>query len=182
MRNKRLDIFRLISDLSAYFYLAIFLVGNIFFGVKNFLENSYLIYASIALILIAVFFGLINKPTKQLPSAILARSVGGLAAISLLSVEYFFVFQKLKTSVLITSIILLSSFLISFLMITPRKIESSIKYLLFLVGILLTAFGGLVQVFVDKLTIQSTGLGYYGLLVTLLGLIIIAFLIFKKEK
>lgn len=180
MKDNRVDIFRLISDLSAYLYLAIFLIGNIFLGSKKFLENSFIIYSSLTLILVAVFLGLINKPIKQLPSAILARSVGGLIAISLLSAEYFFVFQKLKISILVTSAVLLSSFLISLLMISPRKIESSIKYLLFLVGIFLTAFGGLVQVFADKLGIQTTGIGYYGLLITLVGLIVLALSTFRK--
>lgn len=182
MKNNKADIFRLISDLSAYLYLAIFLIGNIFLGAKNFLKNSYVIYASLVLILIAVFLGLINKPAKQLPSAILARSVGGLMAISLLSVEYFFVFQKLKTSLLVVSAILLSSFLVSLLMVSQRKIENAIRYLLFLVGALLTVFGGLTQVFLDKLGVISTGIGYYGLLVTLVGLIVLTFLIFREGK
>jgi hypothetical protein len=182
MKNNKVDIFRLISDLSAYLYLAIFLIGNIFLGANNFLKNSYLIYASLALILVAVFLGLINKPAKQLPSTILARSVGGLMAISLLSTEYFFIFQKLKTSLLVASAILLSSFLISLLMVSQRKVENAMKYLLFLVGALLTAFGGLAQVFADKLAIQSVGIGYYGLLVTLVGLIAFTFLIFREGK
>ncbi|MBO3801584.1 MAG: hypothetical protein QXS21_02670 [Thermoproteota archaeon] len=182
MRNNNIDIFRLISDLSAYLYLLIFLIGNILLGVKNFLENSYVIYTSLALVLIAVFFGLINKPAKQLPSATLARSVGGLIAISLLSVEYFFVFQKLKTSVLITSVIILTSFLVSLLMVSSRKVGNPIKYLLFLAGVLLTVSGGLAQVFIEKLNIQTTELGYYGLFITLVGLIFLALLIFNEER
>jgi hypothetical protein len=182
MKSSKIDPFRLISDISAYLYLLILLLGNIFLGAKKFLENPYLIYASLALILTAVFLGLINKPVRQLPSALLARSAGGLIAISLLSVEYFFVFQRLKTSILVVSAIFLSSFLISLLMIYPRKIGSSIKYLLFLAGIVLTAFGGLAQVFMEKIISQPVGLGYYGLIVTIIGLVFLAFLIFREKK
>lgn len=180
--KKKIDVFRLVSNLCAYAYIIVFILGNIVLGAKTFMQNNYMLYTLLLLLLFAVFFAALDKPVKKVPSVIFSRSAGGLLALAILASECLFMFQRLKVTILFTFALLLSAFFLSFWIIRPRRIENSVIYSFFIFSALLTLFGGLFQILLERVFyIPSSSLGIYGILTTLAGLLLLMLIIFKYK-
>lgn len=167
----------LIGNIFLYLSLLGFVGGMAALGVTEFFGNKPLLYGSQISLLISVILPCYPFTTDESYERFLSRGAGGLLLIAAIAAVQFAFTPVLRLSTVLTIGALVALFALGWLKTVPSHELSGFGFrMLELLGAALTAFGALAQPILVRLGIASgEGLGLYGLVPMLIGLLILLY-------